>query len=85
MLAEMQARRALQYISPSMIAMVQAGLGEIPAAHDEHERAHDERDLRLAYLQVEHRWAPLRDQPRFHALAQRLALDPSPPPHPLAL
>jgi len=84
-LAEMQARRTLQYISPSMIAMVQAGLGEIPAALDELERAHDERDLRLAYLQVEHRWAPLRDQPRFHALAQRLALDPSPPPHPLAL
>lgn len=39
----------------------------------------------LAEMQVENRWAPLRDQPRFRALAQLLALDPSQPPHPLAL
>lgn len=67
------------YISPAMLALVHTGLGEHEAALTALEKAYETRDIRLAYLQIDHRWEPLRGDARFAALAARLKLDPGQP------
>ena len=62
-----------------MLALVHTGLGESEAALAALEKAYDVRDVRLAYLQIDHRWEPLRSDVRFVALAARLKLDPGQP------
>lgn len=76
----MQARSRSAYVSPSTIALVYAGLGETEAAMSALEQAHAVRDIRLVFLQTDHRWAALRKLPRFAALAARLKLDGVRPP-----
>jgi serine/threonine protein kinase len=53
-------------------ALVHAGLGERDQALRYLERAYEERLTVLAYLLIDPRLAPLRDDPRFVALAGRL-------------
>jgi hypothetical protein len=53
-------------------ALVHAGLGERAQALRYLERAYEERSTVLAYLLIDPRLAPLRDDARFLALAQRL-------------
>jgi tetratricopeptide (TPR) repeat protein len=75
----MQARGRSAYVSPAMLALVQTGLGEHEAALAGLDKAYEARDIRLAYLQIDHRWEPLRADARFAALAARLKLDPGQP------
>ena len=56
-------------------ALVHAGLGQRSEALRDLERAYEERSTVLAYLMIDPRLAPLRDDPRFHALARRLGKD----------
>ena len=79
----MTAKSRSAYVSPAAIALVLVGLGENEQALDWLDKAYQARDTRLVYLQAEHRWAPLRTEPRFIALARKLALDPAPPRQPL--
>jgi len=67
------------FISPSMIALVHVALGEHSAALTALEQAHQARDIRVVFLQVDHRWNPLRPDPRFISLATKLGFDPGPP------
>ena len=53
-------------------ALVHAGLGEHAQALRYLERAYEERSTVLAYLLIDPRLAPLRDDPRFLTLARRL-------------
>nr|MBA3895393.1 hypothetical protein [Gemmatimonadales bacterium] len=53
-------------------ALVHAGLGERDQALRYLERAYEERSTVLAYLLIDPRLAPLRDDARFLALARRL-------------
>ena len=78
-LRDMQARGRSGYISPATLALVHTGLGESDAALAALEKAYEARDIRLAFLQIDHRWEPLRGDARFAALAARLKLDPGQP------
>jgi len=75
----LQARGRSGYVSPAMLAMVHTGLGEPEEAWAALEKAFDVRDIRLASLQHDHRWEPLRGDARFAALAARLKLDATQP------
>lgn len=80
LLGEMLAIGRAGYVSAAQVALVYAGLGEAANALNALEQAYEARDNRLVFLQVDHRWAPLRTAPRFMALVQKLRLDPRPPP-----
>ncbi|HJR13472.1 MAG TPA: winged helix-turn-helix domain-containing protein [Rhodanobacteraceae bacterium] len=73
-LDELRARRAEHYVPATSFAAVHLALGDVDAALDELERAYRERDIRMVFLKVDARWNPLRPQPRFRALAQRMGL-----------
>jgi hypothetical protein len=72
LLADLQARRAREYVSPVALATLHIGLGQIELALDWAERAHAERRGWMAYLDVNPLHDPLRGQPRFEALAERM-------------
>lgn len=78
-LREMTASAKSMYISPAAIALVHAGPGEVGLALDWLDRAYALRDIRLVFVQIDHRWAPLSADPRFVALAGKLRLDPAQP------
>ncbi|HTK43132.1 MAG TPA: tetratricopeptide repeat protein, partial [Gemmatimonadales bacterium] len=60
------------YVPSYWFALVHAGLGERDQALRYLERAYQERSTVLAYVLIDPRLAPLRDDPRFLALARRL-------------
>jgi DNA-binding winged helix-turn-helix (wHTH) protein/TolB-like protein/Tfp pilus assembly protein PilF len=78
-LRAMHTRSRGGYVSPAMLALVHTGLGEFEAALAELDKAYEARDIRLAFLQIDHRWEPLRGDARFAELASRLKLDPGQP------
>jgi serine/threonine-protein kinase len=64
------------YVSPVELAIVNIALGEKEAAVTWLERAYEERRGWVAYLSVHPIADPLREEPRFQALAQKLGLPP---------
>ncbi|MFN2384720.1 MAG: protein kinase [Thermoanaerobaculia bacterium] len=70
-LEEMAKRR---FVSALPFAMVHIGIGDKEAALDALEKAFEERSGRLVYLNVERAFDPLRQEPRFQALVERLHL-----------
>jgi hypothetical protein len=60
-----------RYVPPSMIALVQLGLGERDAALASLDRAYEARDIHLVFLPVDPRWDACRSDPRFKALIDR--------------
>jgi DNA-binding winged helix-turn-helix (wHTH) protein/Tfp pilus assembly protein PilF len=73
-LDELVGRRAAGYVPATSVAAVAAALGDTGVALGELERAHRERDIRMAFLKVDARWNVLRSQLRFQVLAQRMGL-----------
>jgi serine/threonine-protein kinase len=71
-LTTLHAAAANRYVPAYWFALVYAGLGERDKALRYLERSYEERSTVLAYLLIDPRLAPLRDDPRFLALAQRL-------------
>ena len=71
-LAALRATAAGSYVPSYYFALVYAGLGERDQAVRYLERAYEERSTVLAYLLIDPRLAPLREHPRFLALAGRL-------------
>ncbi|HEU5041620.1 MAG TPA: protein kinase, partial [Gemmatimonadales bacterium] len=72
-LAELRASAAQAYVPSYYFALVHEGLGERDQALRALERAYEERSTVLAYLLIDPRLAPLRDDARFVALARRLS------------
>ena len=68
----LRARAARSYVPSYYFALVHAGLGERDPALQYLERAYQERSTVLAYLRIDPRLAPLRDDPRFVALVRRM-------------
>jgi serine/threonine-protein kinase len=71
-LAALRAAATNSYVPAYYFALVHAGLGERAQALRYLERAYEERSTVLAYLLIDPRLAPLRDDARFLALARRL-------------
>ncbi|MGE5688735.1 MAG: tetratricopeptide repeat protein, partial [Gemmatimonadota bacterium] len=68
----LHARAARSYVPAYNFAIVHVALGENDSALRYLERAYDERSTVLAYLRIDPRLAPLRDDPRFVALVGRM-------------
>ena len=83
-----EARRALQqlddiartrYVDGFAVAFLCVGMGEKEKALDALERAYEEHSLRLVYLNVMPAFDPLRAEPRFRTLVERLKIPARPP------
>jgi serine/threonine-protein kinase len=71
-LAQLEARREREYVSPVAFATLHIGLGNVERAIEWAERAYAERRGWLAYLDVNPLLDPLRGHARFVALADRM-------------
>lgn len=69
-IAELEALRATQYVGSANLAVIHGALGELDAAFDELEQAYEHRDWLLINIQHESFFDPLREDERFHRLAQ---------------
>jgi eukaryotic-like serine/threonine-protein kinase len=73
-LKEIQDRSQSRYISPVALTKLYAALGDANAAFDWLEQAYRERRGWLAYLKIEPTLDPLRVDPRFQRLLERMRL-----------
>ena len=73
-LKELEARQRIRYVSPVALAMIQVALGDVDASFDLLEKAHQQRRGWLAYLRIEPILDPLRSDPRFQELLERMRL-----------
>ncbi len=73
-LKELEERQRTRYVSPVALAMIQVALGDVDASFDLLEKAHQDRRGWLAYLRIEPILDPLRSDPRFHRLLERMRL-----------
>ncbi|HEY6358849.1 MAG TPA: winged helix-turn-helix domain-containing protein [Vicinamibacterales bacterium] len=73
-LRELRARGLRRYVPPVHHALVHLGLGDREGVFDALEQAVEERDVRLTFLAIEPRWAPLLDAPRFERVRTNVGL-----------
>ena len=67
-------KESKEYISPAELSVLYAALGEREQAFALLEKAYNEHDLQLQYLGVDPAFDPLRSDPRFQNLLQRIGL-----------
>ena len=65
-----------EYVSPSELAILYAGLGDKEGAFAALERAYAAHDPQMQYLKVEPHYDSLRSDPRFPTLMQKVGLTP---------
>ncbi len=75
-LAELQQLTATRFVPPYHIALIYNGLGETDKALDWLEKGYEQRDPKMAFLQVEPKWNNLRAAPRFQDLLRRVGFKP---------
>ncbi len=68
-----------KYVSPVYLAVIYVGLGQKDKAFALLEKAYRERAASLGVLEAEQRFDPLRTDPRYYALLQRLEIENAPP------
>jgi len=73
-LSQLNGLAAREYVPSSSLALVQLGLGRKADALDLMNRAYDEHDFGLVFLQVAPWFDPLRSDPAFQRLAGRMQL-----------
>ncbi len=71
-LAALREQASQRYVPSYWFALIHVGLGERDQALRELERAYEERSTVLAYLLIDPRLKPLREEPRFLELARRM-------------
>ena len=75
-IAESLKERSRQtYVEPIWIALVYAALGDKDAAFDWLHKAYEDRSVWLVYLKVDPMFQPLRADPRFQDLVERVGLN----------
>ncbi len=74
LLAELRATSPARYLPPYSVAVIYLGLDERDNCFTWLERAYDERDVRLFLLGVDPIWDPVRSDPRFVSILQKLGL-----------
>jgi TolB-like protein/Flp pilus assembly protein TadD len=72
-LSDLRERRSKQFVPSLHFAVVHMGLGETGEALDWLERAYEERDMWMAFLKLDAKFDPLRTEPRFTALLEKVA------------
>ncbi|MHC4192243.1 MAG: tetratricopeptide repeat protein [Planctomycetota bacterium] len=72
LLKELHKRAASEYVLPTFFAEVYASLGNTDEAFRWLERAYQERNWEMLFLRTSPRWDPLRSDPRFDDLVQRM-------------
>jgi len=76
-LAELSEASKQRYVSPLLIALIHAGLGDRDQAFVWLEKAYEDHSFLLIFLKVEPRFDTLRSDPRFTELERRVGLTPS--------
>ena len=74
LLDDLLKQSATNYVPASSIATIHMALGDSEQTIVWLNRAYEQRDVRMTFLKVDHRWDPLRADPRFVAIAQRMGL-----------
>ena len=69
-------RRQKRYVPGSQIGVIYGALGELDEAFEWLDRAYEERDYFLGGLKVDPMYDPLRDDPRFADLLERMNFPP---------
>ena len=75
-LQKLMSKARSAYVAAYLIAEIYAGLGEKDEAFRWLEKAYRERDAQIGYLALDPEMDPLRSDPRFPSLIQRLKLPP---------
>ena len=78
-LEEIQKLSKERFVSAFPVAFIYLGLGQRDKAFQWLEKAYEERAPRLVYLGIEHAFDPLRADPRFQDLLERLGIPARPP------
>lgn len=73
-LAELREMSKSQYVSPYHFAVIYVGLGETDKAFESLKEATDDRSYWVAWLKVEPQMDPLRSDPRFAKLLERIGI-----------
>ena len=73
-LARLDEAAKTRYVPPTAAGMIHVGLGDKAAALDALERGFALRDVRMTLVKADGRWKPVRDDPRYDALMQRMKL-----------
>ena len=73
-LSRLESESRQQYVRAEYLAMGHAALGEFDAAFAALERAYQARSAGLIYLHLDPGYGPLRGDPRFEELVQRIGL-----------
>ena len=72
MLADLMSNSAERYVSPYHIATISLALGDLDGAFQWLNKTVDEHGRHAAALRLDPVLAPIRDDPRFHLLVQRV-------------
>ena len=76
MIEELKAASQQSFVPALFVALVYAGLEDKDQAFTWLEKAYEERFNRLAYINVDALWDPLRSDPRFADLLRRIGIPP---------
>ncbi len=71
-LCQLEEKRKQEYVPATYISMVTASLGEKDLTFEWLERANEEKDPFVVFLNVHPAWDPVRDDPRFQDLLRRM-------------
>jgi eukaryotic-like serine/threonine-protein kinase len=74
-LDQLKERSQQTYVQPSLIALIQAGLGDKNQAFDWLQKAYEDRSAGLLYLKVDPAFDSIRSDPRFLDLLHRVGLN----------
>ena len=74
LLDELKQLSTQEYVAPTSVALIYAGLGDKDQAFAWLEKAYEERSFQMQWLSVEPRWDSLRSDPRFANLQRRMGL-----------
>jgi DNA-binding winged helix-turn-helix (wHTH) protein/TolB-like protein/tetratricopeptide (TPR) repeat protein len=77
-LGQLRERAVEGYVPASSLASVELALGNRDAALALLERGLQQRDVRMSFIGIDARWNPIREEPRFRAIAQQLGLPVDP-------
>lgn len=72
-------RKDVEYVCPYEVATISIGLKEYDQAFEEIHEACDDKAGCIPYLQVDPRLDPIRDDPRFDAVLERVGFEPQHP------